>query len=244
MAHAPGWIELYELLESTQEPPMALVDLCRSGRTQGTRETILHWYAVEGEPAVVQRMIDLGFDVDALDASGSTPLYLAASLESWEMVRTLRRAGARVSGVNTLGLSYRSKLCEAGPQVPADLRGDLYDLEDLLLPGGPEQQRVAELFLTRAGVPATAPGQALTRESWTRFARLALACDLKDPLGVGGHECCELVEDRDCWGPPPGVLVSYPAELGLRAAYRIAQHFGTRVLWTFECGPAPDLGAA
>ena len=63
MAHAPGWIELYGCLESGGIPDNELLNKCRNNRS-GLGETIVHWYAIEGDPGVLQKLIDLGFPVN------------------------------------------------------------------------------------------------------------------------------------------------------------------------------------
>lgn len=116
--HQPGWIELYTILESGEKPSDDLVRLCKAGLTEGTRESMLHWYAIEGAPSVVQRLIELGFDVDALDAGGSSAIQRAAMLRRWDVVRVLRDAGARRSGVDSCGFSYRAHVTKYGDEVP------------------------------------------------------------------------------------------------------------------------------
>lgn len=58
MAHQPGWIELYSILEKGGKPNQRLVEQCQLSKT-GIGETMLHWYAVEGCPDVLQKLIDL-----------------------------------------------------------------------------------------------------------------------------------------------------------------------------------------
>lgn len=241
MPHAPGWIDLYSLLESGAEPPPELVAQCRSNRTTGTEETMLHWYAIEGEPRVVQRLIELGFEVDVTCSSGATPIQHAATLRRWDMVRVLRDAGARRSGVDSCGFSYRLKVTEAGDDAPADLRGDAYQLEDLLLPGGPEDTPVLSLFITRAGLPDDTPGPAISQDAWIDFATgdPDIEVDLEDPVDSlateadGAFAASLLLLDDYADVRGPGILVQPQGDLGLRAAYRIAKHFNARVVWSF-----------
>ncbi len=248
MLHAPGWIDLYTLLEQDRSPSPELVHLCKSGRTEATHETMLHWYAIEGEPHIVQRLIDLGFDIDEPDAGGTSPIHSAATLERWDMIRVLRDAGAKISGVNSCGESYRAALARVEPDVPEDLRADLYALEDLLLPEGPEGVRVSALHLTRAGIPDDAPGERLDLGTWQAYAERDpdLGRDEDDPEDTYTVMTGEGTEEVECagffnfcddgiWSPTPYVSVIVPSLRGRRCAYRIAQHFGARILWDFEC---------
>ncbi len=248
MAHADGWIELYELLDSGKAATPKLVELCKSGRTHATRETMLHWYAIEGEPRVVQRLIDLGFDLDEVDSGGTSPIMSAAKLERWNMVQVLRAAGANLKGVDTIGESYRSIVSAADQNLPADLQGDKYKLEDLLSEEGPETQQATFLYLTRSGLPESSPGRDLNRESWAEYACSHSSIDddwLEDQVTFRDrdqpdcHGLCDFCELGDTWGPTPGLNISTPTVRGRRVVYEIAQHFGARVLWTFECAPEP-----
>jgi hypothetical protein len=57
-------------------------------------------------------------------------------------------------------------------------------------------------------------------------------------LGDGEYQAyCRFNESKAFLGPPPGLSIGGIAPRGLRIAYEIAQHFGARVLWEFECPP-------
>lgn len=235
------------MLEEGREPPAELVALCKAGRS-GSDETMLHWYAIEGEPRVVGRLIELGYDVDVRDRFGTSAIHSAAILGRWDVVRLLRRAGARRSGVDGAGRSYRSRLSEVGTGVPADLRADAYQPADLLLPGGPEHEPICSISLTRAGLPDDAPGTPLSLETWQDFAERDPGLDLDRADG----ECSFLVADRLHGGVvmledsapalgAPQIYVLPEGDATLRITARIAQHFGARVLLVFV---APDLGRA
>ncbi|MEO0480312.1 MAG: ankyrin repeat domain-containing protein [Planctomycetota bacterium] len=245
MAHAPGWIELYQLLESGGEPTGELLERCKAGRTTHTRESMLHWYAIEGEPRIVSKLVELGFDVDSTDSGGASPIQSAAQIERWDMVRALRAAGARRDGVDSCGISYRSVLSEFGDDLPEDLRADAYSLEDLLQPGGPENVPVLSLTLTRSRLPKDAPGRPIERVEWRAFADAAPDLQVEpdeDPLAcsiVSGESSCsgsisfQGGEDSDLG---PHLWVFPTDDFGLRVARRIAEHFGARVEWDFEAG--------
>lgn len=238
--HAPGWIELYTILESGGDPPEELVSQCKAGFTTHTRESMLHWYAIEGAPFVVQRLIDLGFDVDAEDASGSPPIQSAAMIQRWDMVRVLRDAGARRAGVDTCGNSYRSELTKFGDAVPVDLRKDAYQLDDLLRPGGPESSRVTRLDITQEG-GSIVPGIPLQRDAWMDFG--AQDPELEDASdgdflvkGVDGTFGGLLSFDYQSGLTESAQVVVIPqGDSCLRAAYRVARYFDARVIWSFEC---------
>lgn len=93
MAHQAGWIELYELLEQGRTPTSELVALCQCSRT-GLGETMLHWYAIEGDPPVLQKLIELGFDVNVQNEFGNTPIMECASIGRWDNARILLDNGA------------------------------------------------------------------------------------------------------------------------------------------------------
>lgn len=230
MAHAPGWIELYETLEAGRTPSPELVAQCRHNKN-GIGETIVHWYAIEGEPDVLRRLIQLGFDVNACDDSGTSPITSAAFIDRWDNARVLRSCGARTEGVDSCGYSYRGLVTNAGPTAPPDLRSDAYDIEDLLLPSGPENVDVLSLRLTRSGVPADAPGAPFNEESFRAFyAGLLDAAERDDEPTIEKSA----FETDDELGPHIAVDIVDHEER--QRAYRMAQHFGLRVLWDF-CSP-------
>lgn len=94
MAHAEGWIEAYELLEEGKGLPNDLRKLVLSNRN-GFGETMLHWYAIEGEPLVVDQLIGLGFDVNTTNSAKRTPLFECVTINRWEMAELLLKNGAR-----------------------------------------------------------------------------------------------------------------------------------------------------
>jgi ankyrin repeat protein len=94
MAHAEGWIAAYDLLEQGKELPAALRQLVLSNRN-GTDETMLHWYAIEGEARVLEKIVALGFEVDTVNRFGRTPLFECVTIGRWEIVELLLAHGAR-----------------------------------------------------------------------------------------------------------------------------------------------------
>lgn len=117
MAHQEGWIDLYEHLERGEEPPRDLVTLCMRSRT-ATGETMLHWYALEGSPFVLKRLIDLGFDVNVQDEFGQTPLMGASLIERWDNVQVLLENGARLDLRDREDQDYFAFMKEYEIEVP------------------------------------------------------------------------------------------------------------------------------
>ena len=58
---------------------------------------MLHWYAIEGDPDVLEKIIGLGFEVNTTNKFGQTPLFESAIIERWDNVEILLRHGADVS---------------------------------------------------------------------------------------------------------------------------------------------------
>lgn len=94
MAHAEGWIEAYQLLEEGACLPPGLLKTVLTNRN-GLGETMLHWYVIEGEPAVVEKIIALGFDVNTTNKFGRTPLSECVAINRWEIAEALLMHGAR-----------------------------------------------------------------------------------------------------------------------------------------------------
>ncbi|MCR9244913.1 MAG: ankyrin repeat domain-containing protein [bacterium] len=232
MAHAPGWIELYETLEAGRTPSPELVAQCRHNKN-GISETIVHWYAIEGTPEVLRGLIQLGFDVNTRDESGMSPIMSAAFIDRWDNVRVLRASGARMAGADSCGNTYRALLTNAGPAAPADLRSDAYDVEDLLLPNGPEEVEIYSVSLTRTGVAVNAPGAPFNEASFrTFYAGMLDEFELED-LEEDDPLLNSMFEIDDEIGPHIALNIVDLRER--RRAYAMAQHFGLRVLWYFSC---------
>lgn len=96
MAHAEGWIEAYGLLEEGKLIPSDLLSTVLSNRS-GLGETMLHWYAIEGDPDMLEKIIGLGFEVNTTNEFGQTPLFESAIIGRWDNVEVLLRHGADVS---------------------------------------------------------------------------------------------------------------------------------------------------
>ena len=93
MAHQAGWIELYGAIASGTEYNLESIELCKSSKTK-TGETMLHWYAIEGEPYVLQQLIALGFDVNTQSDFGNTPVMDCSVVKRWDNALILLEHGA------------------------------------------------------------------------------------------------------------------------------------------------------
>ena len=105
MAHQTGWIDLYSILEKGDAPDPQLVEQCKSSRT-GIGETMLHWYAIEGTSDVLQKLIDLGFKVNAQNNFGNTPIMECSQLKLWDNARVLWKNEADLTITNDEGQDY------------------------------------------------------------------------------------------------------------------------------------------
>lgn len=94
MAHADGWIEAYEALEDGCALSGKLLATVRTNRNN-LGESMLHWYAIEGDSTVLKKLIDLGFDVNATNMFGRTPLFECVVIGRWEIAELLLEHGAR-----------------------------------------------------------------------------------------------------------------------------------------------------
>lgn len=117
MAHQDGWIELYTAIEQREEYSLKLVELCKSSKTR-TGETMLHWYAIEGEPDVLQQLIALGFDVNTQDDFGNTPLADCSLIKRWDNALVLLKNGADLTLQNKNEEDYLAYLREFDIQLP------------------------------------------------------------------------------------------------------------------------------
>ena len=96
MPHAEGWIEAYELLDKSLPIPQKLKEKIL-GNKNGIGETMLHWYSIEGETRVVEKIIELGFDVNTQNKFKATPLFDCVQIERWDIVELLLKHGARTN---------------------------------------------------------------------------------------------------------------------------------------------------
>ena len=121
MPHQAGWIELYSAIEEGKEFSKELVELCKSSRTKIVGETMLHWYSIEGEPDVLQKLIDLGFEINTQNKFGHTPIMESSLIKRWDNVMVLLENGADLTIENNYGDDYFAYLKEFGIQLPQHL---------------------------------------------------------------------------------------------------------------------------
>ena len=93
MAHQEGCVEANKLLEDGGEIPSGLLNTIRNIKN-ALEETFLHWYVLEGEAKVVEKIIMLSFDVNTQNKFGNTPLMECALIDKWDMVELLLKNGA------------------------------------------------------------------------------------------------------------------------------------------------------
>lgn len=109
MAHAEGWIEAYVALEEGRSLPPSLLKTVLGNRNR-LGETMLQWYAIEGEPSVVKKIIGLGFDVNTTNKFGRTPFFECVTINRWEMAELLLAHGARTDIRDQIGEDVFSHL--------------------------------------------------------------------------------------------------------------------------------------
>ena len=115
MAHAEGWVEAYGALEEGHPIPANLLPMVLVNRN-GLGESMLHWYAIEGEPKIIEKVIELGFDVNTTNKFGRTALFECVILARWEIVKLLLSHGARTDIRDQNDEDVFAYLQEAGEQ--------------------------------------------------------------------------------------------------------------------------------
>ena len=93
------------------------MDLCKASRT-GIGETMLHWYAIEGEPHVLRKLIELGFEVNTRNRFGNTPIMECALIGRWDNAGVLLESGADLSITNDDGEDFLEYLKAHGVRPP------------------------------------------------------------------------------------------------------------------------------
>ena len=78
--------------------------MCMDDDPPGDDEGLLHSVAQSGNLAEVERLLRDGYDVNAFDELGNTPLHYAAAREDLELVRLLLQRGADVNARDEAGI--------------------------------------------------------------------------------------------------------------------------------------------
>ena len=94
--------------------PLVLLTAC----TQPFVQDSLHAAVKRNDTAAVQRLLERGTEVDAMDADGLTPLMLACMSLQEENIRQLVQAGANPDAKNPRGTSARQMLMR-GDSIPS-----------------------------------------------------------------------------------------------------------------------------
>ncbi len=117
MAHQEEWIRLYDVLSKDVEPNIKLVEKCMGSRN-GIGETMLHWYSLEGDPKVLEKLILLGFDINTQNDFGNTPVMEASFIGRWDNVLVLINHGARLDIINENNENYFEYLEVYEKEIP------------------------------------------------------------------------------------------------------------------------------
>lgn len=80
---------------------------------------MLHWYAIEGDPTVIEKIIGLGFDLNATNEFGRTPLFECVLIERLEVAELLMAHGAKTDIRDKNDEDVFSYLEEGGEQDQA-----------------------------------------------------------------------------------------------------------------------------
>lgn len=94
--------------------PLVLLTAC----TQPFVQDSLHAAVKRNDTTAVQRLLERGTEVDAMDADGFTPLMLACMTLQEENIRQLVQAGANPDARNLRGTSARQMLMR-GDSIPS-----------------------------------------------------------------------------------------------------------------------------
>jgi uncharacterized protein len=114
------WQELHRVLERGETPEKEVRQCCRARTSLG--ETMLHWYALEGDDDLLKQLVSLGFDTNTQNNSGRTPLMECAMIGMWDNARVLVDSGADATVLDQNGFSVFDWLRARQEAVPAWFR--------------------------------------------------------------------------------------------------------------------------
>ena len=80
---------------------------------------MLHWYAIEGEPYVLQQLIALGFDVNTQSDFGNTLVMDCSVVKRWDNALILLEHGVDLTIRNINGENYLTYLKDCDIQLPS-----------------------------------------------------------------------------------------------------------------------------
>ncbi len=87
------WMRIYTLAQAGAEPHPQLIQQADAERGP-LGESFLHWLCLEGDTAVIDRILGADLDVNVQNALGNTPLMEAAAQGRWDLAKVLVRHGA------------------------------------------------------------------------------------------------------------------------------------------------------
>ena len=102
VAYTDGFLkqDYDKVLESLEKDPTQTSLVFGSIET-----TLLHAAAYDGKAVIVERLIDLGADVNAKESSGRTPLHHAANNGHIDVIVELVRSGADIESKDAGGMT-------------------------------------------------------------------------------------------------------------------------------------------
>lgn len=87
------WLQVYRLVERGADPHPQLIEQADAHRGP-VGESFLHWICLEGDAAVIDRLLECNIDVNPQDDLGNTPLMQTVASGRWDVARVLMRHGA------------------------------------------------------------------------------------------------------------------------------------------------------
>ena len=114
------WMRVYTLARAGATPHPQLIEQADAVRGP-LGESFLHWLCLEGDAAVVDRILSADIDVNVQNGLGNTPLMEAAAQGRWDLARVLIRHGADPELRNYDGEDLAEYLELYGVELPEGL---------------------------------------------------------------------------------------------------------------------------